>query len=262
ALTAPADRARSPERANALVRAGGFALYEGDAAAARPLVEESLAISHALGDRRGEARCQSALAVIATYAGEMEVARDRAAASLALYRELGEAHGAALALHNMGDATLRGGDPAGAAPLYEQAIAALRSTGDARSLALALSDYAMVALRLGDLRQAEARFAEALEHARALGAPREGVYALEGVAELAEGRDEPERAAEWLGVAGAARATLALPLTPAEKAEHRTLLARLEARLGADFVARAMRPETEARWEDAVDRALTWLRVP
>src|SRR5262249_18107463 len=56
ALHRPGASAPTRARATALVRAAGLALYQGDYAAARPLVEQSLAIYRELGDRKGVAR--------------------------------------------------------------------------------------------------------------------------------------------------------------------------------------------------------------
>ena len=52
-----------------------MALYLGDPAGARPLIEESLAISRTLGDARGVARTLSGLGTVALYQDDLKAAR-------------------------------------------------------------------------------------------------------------------------------------------------------------------------------------------
>ena len=87
ALDRDTEAKPTPARGKALVRAGGLALYRGDYAAARPLIEESLEIHRAEGDEKGEARALSGVGTVATYQGDFDRARTAIEESLALYRE-------------------------------------------------------------------------------------------------------------------------------------------------------------------------------
>ena len=259
ALGRPGAGGRDSARATALVRAGGFALFEGEYDGARPLVEESLAISRELRDRQGVARCLSALATIAIFQNALVEARERSAESLAVYRELGRAPGVAIALHNLGHVALCQGYLSEAHARYEEEVKVLASTGDDRQLAQALSDFARVATRQDDWEAGRMRFATALQLVRGLGARREAAYALEGVAEYAVARGDPATSACVLGAAQALREAIGSPPTAAELTEHKVLLDRLRDALGREACAEHLTTGRSLEFGAALKRALDWL---
>ena len=174
ALDRDTARAPTPVRGKALVRAGGLAGYRGDYAAARPLIEESLAINRAQGDIKGEARALSGLSTVATAQGDFAAARAFGEEGLALYRRLGERRGEAIALHNLGYVAVRQGDSASAHGLFTDALAMMRAVGDRGFAAVTLSDLALVALRLEEPERAREALAESLGLVDELGARSEG----------------------------------------------------------------------------------------
>ncbi len=228
ALDRDAARAPTAARGKALVRAGGLALYRGDYATARPLIEESLAIHRAQGDTKGEARALSGLSTVATYEGDYAAARAFSEESHARYQKLGDRRGEAVALHNLGYVAVRQGDASSARALFDDSLAILRAVGDRELMALTLSDLALVALRLSDPARARAALAEALDLVADLGAKREGAYALEAAAELALTGGDGARAARLGAAAEALREAMGSPLVPSEELERQGFLARVE----------------------------------
>jgi non-specific serine/threonine protein kinase len=242
----------TPARGKALVRAGGLALFRGDYDAARPLIENSLAIHRAEGDVRGEARALSGVSTVAAYQGDYLAARAAGEESLVLYRKLGAERGAALALHNLGYLAARLGEPAEARRLFGETIAALRGVGDHEHLALTLAAMAEVDLVLGEPAGARAALAESLDLVIELGARREGAYALEAAAKLALEEGDAARAARLCGAAEALRKAMGSPLVPAEEVERQGILDRLETALGADARAHALAEGRSVSFSEAV----------
>jgi predicted ATPase/serine/threonine protein kinase len=259
ALSRPGAGDPGAERAAALVRAGAFALHEGDHDAARPQIEEALAISRAIGDKKGVARCLLGLSTIAVFGGDLAGARARSLESLAAYREIGQTSGATQSLHNLGYAALRMGDLDEARARLEEALAMAGQAGDERMMTLTLAELATVSIRLGDTDAARARLASSLQMARALDARREPAYAIEGVADLAGTSGDPRTAAWMLGAAEGLRAALGSFLSTSERAEQKALLDRLTAAAGAGAVAEAMAAGRREPFEQAAPRALEWL---
>jgi predicted ATPase/class 3 adenylate cyclase len=156
-------------RARALSGAGRLAEIQGDYAAARPLLEESLALQRELGDRMGIARSLGALANAA--AGQQDHATARALwqEALALYREFGDRAGQAGILNNLGVSTLVSGRPETASALLAESLSLFQETGDRRSAATALRHLGRIAALVGELVQARTRFEQALAISRELG---------------------------------------------------------------------------------------------
>jgi predicted ATPase/serine/threonine protein kinase len=265
-LKAALDRdtvaAPTPARGKALVRAGGLALYRGDYAAARPLIENSLAIHRAEGDRKGEARALSGVSTVATYQGDFAAAREAGEQSLALYRQMGSERGAALALHNLGYIAERLGEAREARRLFSECLTILRGVGDHEHVALTLAALAVVSLRLGDLDAARAEIVESLGLVLELGARREGAYALEAAAELALDLGDAARAARLTGAAEALRKAMGSPLVPVEEVERQAFLGRLEAVLGALPRERALAEGRGVSFTEAVVYARDGLANP
>jgi non-specific serine/threonine protein kinase len=232
--------APTPARGKALVRAGGLALYRGDYASARPLIEGSLAIHRAEGDEKGEARALSGVGTVATYQGDFAGAREAIEQSLALYRKHGNRRGESLALHNLGYIAVRLGAPGEARALFDQALAIERAVGDLEMVALTLSAAAIAMLREDDRTAARAAIAGSLDGALELGAKREAAYALEAAAELAKAEGGAARAARLTGASEALRKAMGSPLVPVEEVERKEFLGGLEAELGPEGAAREL----------------------
>ncbi len=232
-----AERA-SPERAHALVRAGGMALYQGDYAAARPHIEQSLALYRSLDDDRGVARALSGLAVVAMYQGDYATARVCNEESLAGYRAIGAKRGEAIALHNIGYLAWCEGRGEESAQHFEAALVRLSEVGDRQHQALTLAGVGAARLQMNEIEAARLALSSALELSIELGTEREGVYAVEMAAELAALESRPEDAARLVGAARTLREEIGSPSVPAEESARRALRKRLGETLGEAETAR------------------------
>jgi predicted ATPase/serine/threonine protein kinase len=259
ALGRPGAGLRNTDRAAVLVRAGGNALARGDYDSARPLVEESLAISGELGDRVGVARCLGMLASIAVFQDALAEARMRSLESLSAYRDLGRPAGVANALQTLAHVALQQGDLDEAHLRYEEALKTLAGTGDERQIALLLSDFGRVAIRKGDWEGGRARLATALGLARGVVAQREAAYGLEGTAELMAAKGDPAASARILGASQSLRELMGSPLTAAEAAEQEALVDRLRERLGGEVWTTHLTAGRSLSFEAAIDHAISWL---
>ncbi|HET9224324.1 MAG TPA: tetratricopeptide repeat protein, partial [Roseiflexaceae bacterium] len=291
ALARPED-APPAVRAKALNAVGGLAWTQGDYDSATELIEESLALRRAIGDRGGAAESLLYWGRMARNRGDYERAAALEEQSLALFRELGNQEGIAWALLSLGDVALEQGDAARALPWLQEALAVYRGLGDAESTAWALCNLGRVARVQGDGAQAEALLLEGLtllrdvrqlwgvaellidlgqavrvqgDGARAealllegltllrdLGGRRMVPRCLEGLAEVAAARGRPERATRLFGAAEALRETLGAPLPPVERAPYDDGVNAARAQLDAAAFAAAWAAGRALRLDQAV----------
>ena len=128
---------RTAVRAKALSRAGGLLSIYGDAASARPLFEEGLAIAREIGERKSEANLWCNLGDIAT-GDDLPAARTALTRSLEMHRELENRSGIAHAAMLLGNAALLEGDHAAARALHEESLAISRALGNPQKTGHAL----------------------------------------------------------------------------------------------------------------------------
>jgi tetratricopeptide (TPR) repeat protein len=184
----------TPERAAALVSDGQLAAHDGDLAAARRALEESVAIYRTLDDASGLCRGLGALASVLVTSGAYAEAERFGAEALALARELGDWQRTTAALGIVAVATLTRGDHAGAERIMEERLAICREHESLGDLVITLLHLSACAGRLGRLEDAEARLDEA-----------EAVAAREGFAMHAlYARGQRGVIAIWRGDAAAA----------------------------------------------------------
>jgi DNA-binding SARP family transcriptional activator/Tfp pilus assembly protein PilF len=155
--------------------------------------ERSLAIWRELGDRGGEAKTLSNLALAELHAGQTASAIIRLADALAINRERGNRVGEGYALHNLGYAHQLSGELPEALTSLSQALAIRTEQGDTYRMATTLHSMGIVLLGLG-------RISEAMEHLeRALAISRDGGMShIEGMtlASLGDGLRALDRLSE------------------------------------------------------------------
>ncbi|HKQ57572.1 MAG TPA: tetratricopeptide repeat protein, partial [Candidatus Eisenbacteria bacterium] len=249
----------TPEYAMASVRLAGFALYEGDYDAGRPLLERSLALYRQWKDEKGVARALAGLGSVAHYQRDYKTARACAEESLAWYRAQGNTHAVAMAVHNLGELGLLEGDHESARRHYEEAARIFEEGGDQRYLSHTLSQLALAHARLGDASGARPYLLKALAIARELGAHRESLYGLEAAAEMAARESDPARALSWLEGAAQWRETIGSPLLPVEVEDYGRLRGSLEERLGQPAARSAIDRGRSLSSEAALDEVTQWL---
>jgi predicted ATPase/class 3 adenylate cyclase len=157
------------EYTKALNAAGSLAFFHTDYPAARTLLEQSLALSRALNDRRGTAFSLNNLGGVEKEQGNLPAARAFYEESLGLLRELGDRHVAAGVLGNLAMVAHDGGDLGGARALAEESLALSRELGDQGRVADALNTLGSIASDLGDLATASGLAQESLAIGRELG---------------------------------------------------------------------------------------------
>jgi hypothetical protein len=113
-----------------------------------------------------------------------------------------------------------------------------------------------VAQHEGDWDMAAACFAESLAIWREPGSWRQIVEALEGVAEVAEARRQPHRAARLFGAAAALRESGGWPLLPVYRADLEQSVAATRAALDEEAFAAAWAEGRAMQPEQAIDYAL------
>ncbi len=220
ALDAPEPEVRRL-RAKALSAAGNLAMYRGDGAAGRTLLEESLALFQELGDSRGTAYVLLNLGVSYQLQGDLGQAERLMEQSLAIFRTLGDRWGIAWALSYIGWAlsssvavlvdaasSVDAQDQSGRAlVLLEESLAHFRAVGDSWGIAYALYWLGSMAAKQGDHRRARVLLAESLGLFHEMGnkvAVLRGLIEFAGmVAIQAQQRAELERAARLYGAAEA-----------------------------------------------------------
>jgi predicted ATPase/DNA-binding SARP family transcriptional activator len=168
ALEHPDAAACSSRRADALLQAGGFALRQYDLATARRLLEESLALGRALGDRWTVA---AALGMLGEFPNEEMTRRARALQeeSLALWRELGHEGAIAYRLCGLARLCYIAGDMEMGRGLYRESLALRQQRGDLWGVSTTLFHLAHLARHQGDFEEARVRLEQSLQVSVELG---------------------------------------------------------------------------------------------
>jgi predicted ATPase/DNA-binding SARP family transcriptional activator len=148
---------------------GDVALDQGDYAAARSLYEESLSISRALGDESCIAVALNNLGIVTRLQGDYATSRSLHEESLAISRALGNRSSSAIALGSLGFVAALQGDPTAARPLLEESLSIHRDMGDKGSIAIALNNVGYVVGLQGDPAAARVLLDEALALGKELG---------------------------------------------------------------------------------------------
>jgi non-specific serine/threonine protein kinase len=192
-------------RAEALLAAAQLAVYMGDYDAAPPLLEESLALHRAAGDRRGEATVLDALGSVAHYQADFPRAFAHLQQSLALVRALGDAAGIAGALNNLGHAAWHVHQLAAAHGHLSESLELWRGLGNGFEVGNVLWSVGLVARDGGNPEAARAAFAEGISTLRPVSGHGVITRMLDGLASLILTAGEPARAVRLMGAAAAWR---------------------------------------------------------
>ncbi len=126
------------------------------------LLEESLALFRAVGDRGGIAAVLTAQGAHAWGLGDYPQSTQRLNEALALYREIGDRYGITRVLHTLGDTAGDQGETARATGLLSESLALAREQGFVVQVPLILNGLGDVACRQGEYERAMALYWEAL----------------------------------------------------------------------------------------------------
>ena len=159
-------------RAKALVGAGTLAASQGDYAAARALLRESLQLAESLHDSTVTAHALSRLGMTALLEGDGQEAQALLERSLVLYREVKDSRGGAGATLGLGLTMMLLGDLKRAEVVLTESLALCRAVGNKRIAALTMSSLAQVKLKWHDAAGAAALVSAALTAAGEVGRAR------------------------------------------------------------------------------------------
>ena len=158
-------------------------------------------------------------------------------------------------VHQLGRIALRSGDPELALDLAHQALAIHEAVGWKAGIAAAHDAIGRALVAGGRPAEAITEHRRGLQRAVTVGSSNAVAKSLEGLAEAMAAADDPERAAEVLGTAGALRQDSATPANPTQQRALSSLGASLRDRLGADAVEAARRRGQRRPVSELVDGA-------
>ncbi|MFL5576319.1 MAG: tetratricopeptide repeat protein [Gemmatimonadaceae bacterium] len=155
--------ARGAELTEAVAEAvnaeGAVHLLRGDLDAARPLLEEALALAT---EPRVRGNVLLNIATMAARAGDLATAARYSGEAVANYERAGYERGVLIALNNAAASTIEHGDAAAALPVLDRAGALARRLQDLDLLLLTVRNAAEALVSCGRLEEAEARVGEAI----------------------------------------------------------------------------------------------------
>ncbi len=186
-------------RVDGLLAAAGLAALQGDHARAVPLAEASLALADAVGYRFGSVRSLHILAVSAEWRGELDEAERRYEAALARRDDFGAPHWVARLLAQLAEGAHLQGAWDRAEALAGDGLTIGRGVGHAWDATLCLGTLGNVAADRGEHGREVGYYEENLLRSRELGDVRGIAGVLGGLAGVALGLGEAERAARLLG---------------------------------------------------------------
>jgi non-specific serine/threonine protein kinase len=296
ALGAAGAQEYSQERGKALNWAGSLAYYQGDFAAARAYLEESLAIQREFGDQNGIAAALNGMGLVAHAQSDNASARSYHEESLTIRREIGDRNGIAASLNNLGFVTHSLGDFASARTYHGESLIIQREIGDRNGTSLALSNLGFVACYQGDYASARTYLEESLTIQRQIGnqsamayslmglghvahaqgdnasartyheesltirreiGSRWGIaYSLEAFAELANSAGVADQAAQLWGAAEALREEIGSPLSPEEQEAYERTVASASGLLGEETFTTAWAKGRTMTLDEAIALAL------
>jgi predicted ATPase/DNA-binding CsgD family transcriptional regulator len=226
-------------------------LERGEYARACAMYEECLVVFRELGNKVAIASTLHQLALVLFLSlGDQERVRSLLEESLALWQEMGSKNGIAVWSYLAGQVALHQGDASQAHSLLEESVAHYKEVGDRSHTARSLSALAKVEAMQGNYAAARTFYEENLTLCREMG-NKNIAPALEGLASVAMGQEQPACAARLWGMAEALRETIGAPIWPVERAayEHSVAAARAllgERKFGAAWVEGRMTPSEQA----------------
>jgi predicted ATPase len=203
----------------------------GDIRGAQSLFEQSLAEWRQLGDQTAIARTLSNLANVAKLEGACDRALDLYAECVAIFRDLGDDTGLAWTLNYQGDVARDQGEDYVARALNEQSLGIFRKLDNRWGIASTLADLGSLAMEERDYSLMRELYRESLEIFQELDHKRGIARLLESFACSAASQDNAERALRLAGAAAALRQNIGVPLSPAEQVKLQATLDSARERL-------------------------------
>jgi predicted ATPase/DNA-binding SARP family transcriptional activator len=213
----------------ALMGNGVLLINQGDDMAARPLLEESLAICEEFELRWLQAITLMHLGNVAMGLGDYAQARIWLEQSSSLAQQFGDSWVIASVLNNLGELARCLQDYDRACGYYEESGTLFRETDDKPDVARSIHSLGYVAQYQGDYKRAEAQFRESLALFRKLGNNRGIAECIAGLAGLAIEQTQVKRAGRLLSMAKTLLGTLGAAWWPADRIEYERNLVAIRA---------------------------------
>lgn len=204
------DRGDKSRLAYAYLLLGTAHVVQGAPTAARAALEQGRIAHHEAGDPLGEVYEAAVLHYLgraAHAAGDLAAARALYEQSLAIYRRIGDVVGRAVVLNVLGVVDAAQGESEAARAAFAESLPLVRTTGDRYDLAQFLVTVGADLVQRGDRDAGRDLLAEGLRLWRDIGTPAGIARALAGLADLAAGEGQADRA----GCLFAAAARLSSP---------------------------------------------------
>jgi non-specific serine/threonine protein kinase len=240
----------------ALYILGRLARIEGSYAAAVTFLEESLALFRELGQNDDIALVLSDFGLTVLYLGEYERATALCEQSLALSRELGDPRGIASWLANLATVTLARGDDQRAQELCDESLALRRALGYKGGCAHTLTILGRIALVQGAYERAIACYNESLTLSQETGGQEGIATAMEGLAAATGMQGQAVRAARLSGFAESLRTLLGTPLPPIDRPAYQHTVAAIRAQLDTPSFLNAWTAGHALTLEEAIAEAV------
>jgi predicted ATPase/class 3 adenylate cyclase len=226
--TSPAERTLA--RCRGLFDVGQLAIFMGRYEAARPFLEEALAIGRALGDPRAIAAVLQPLGVATLGLGNVSSAREYLEEAVACAEQLDNPRELAAALNVLAQLHRMQHAFDVAEPLYDRVLDLARRLGDRESVAVALLNLAMVAIGRGAVDRARPLLVDVQGIVSEIGSKPAALSLLEVCAGLAATLQQVEIAGKLYGAADAQMRATGLRRDPADEAFLAPLVASARSR--------------------------------
>jgi predicted ATPase/DNA-binding CsgD family transcriptional regulator len=240
--------------ARALYARGFMAMTQGDAAAARPVLDEAEVNARAAGDLSLVARILAVSAGVRVMAGDLEGAQSQLRDAKTLAGGLDDPGADAMLALTEGFVALLDTDLETLARVYSEWAPRARDRGDIQTLSYLVSSYGFALLQSGEPDKAQALFEESLGIERRLENRDMIVYQLGALACQAAMVGRPQRAARLLGAAESLQAETGIRLM-----RHlELLLAQARETISASLGSTALEAETQAGRRMAREEAIAY----
>ena len=210
----------------ALLTMGAGVLWQGQAGAARTLLEQGLTYLRQADDRWGQAAALAWLGEVSRVEERYGEAGAAYAESLRVFQSLGDPWGECWPLVGQAHLALQQGDDAAAGRLYGRCRPVFREFGERWGLGAALNGLAEVARRQGQVDEAVRLYREALDVNREIGFQVGVALSLAGLA-LCVAPGRPAQAAQWLSDSSALLHAAGAQLDPSRREAVAALAAEL-----------------------------------
>jgi predicted ATPase/DNA-binding winged helix-turn-helix (wHTH) protein len=247
---------RTRLHARGLYAAALFAILQGDYAAGKGLLQQSLMVFREIDDQRNVAYALDSLAYLAIEQGEYLEAEARAHEAVDLLRARGSREGLCFSLIHLAIALRWRGEWVAAYELYEQSLVIARELGTPWEIGTALREIGLAECDEGRCDLALNHFAEAMTILHGLGDRPGVIESLEGLAGVAAATAAPRRAARLWGAAHALQQEMGSARSAHQKTIYERQVQPARAMLTSEAFDRAWDEGREMSLDDTVCYAL------